>query len=344
MKPSLLIDTLTARIQAGIKRPVFIKGPPGIGKTQIVQQVAKDLGQGFKMIHPPTMLDEDFGIGLPSADRTSINFIVSKDKFPLADDPDCPDEGILLVDELPQASQNGQKILANVFQERVLHEARLKPGWAFIATGNRVADRAGASRLLSHLSGRVTDYDLDVDMNDWCQWYLAQPNCRVEVVSFIRFREAAGNPMLSNFDPQQDKSPSPRAWVEGVAASLGNVPAEAEFETFKGDVGEGPASEFVGFLRIFRQIPDPDMVLMDPENAPVPADTATLYALAGAIGRRSTRDNFERVMTYAQRMPPELTVLTVLDAKQNDAGIVESRAFIQWASGPGARLLGAVRP
>ena len=227
MKPSLLATTLEARFNAGISRAAHIEGPPGCGKTQLARQLAAKLGVGFKIVHPPTMLDEDFGIGLPSADRKSINFIVSKEKFPLESDKDCPERGILLVDELPQASNNGQKILANVFQERMIHEQRLRPGWMIVSTGNRVTDRAGANRLLSHVSGRVTTYAFDTDLNDWCQWYLDQPDCKTEVVQFIRFREAKGSPMLMDFDPQRDKNPSPRAWVEGVGAALGRVPPEA---------------------------------------------------------------------------------------------------------------------
>ena len=56
--------------------------------------------------------------------------------------------------------------------------------------------------------------------------------------------------LLHDFDPQRDVNPSPRSWVEGVSDTIGIVPSEAEYETFKGAVGEGCAAEFTGFLRL----------------------------------------------------------------------------------------------
>ena len=47
---------------------------------------------------------------------------------------------------------------------------------------------------------------------------------------------------------------------------LGKVPAEAEYECFKGAVGEGAAAEFVGFMRIYRKLPNPDAILMNPDT------------------------------------------------------------------------------
>lgn len=338
MKASLLASTLEARFHAHLAgdmhRAALIEGPPGGGKTQIMGQVAKRLGVGFRMLHAPLMQPEDYGMPVVSASRDSVNFVVPTEKFPV-EGADCPDRGILCLDEIPQADNAGQKILANLVQEREIHGKRLKPGWMIVGTGNRVTDRAGANRLLSHFRNRMTTYNLDTDLDDWANWYLAQSDCKVEVVACMRFRPS----LLHDFNPQQDINPSPRAWVEGVGAALGNVPHEAEFETFKGDVGEGPAAEFTGFLRIYRSLPDPDAVLLDPTGSPVPTDAATQYALAGAIAQRATRDNFERVIAYAQRMPGEITVLVVLDSIRKDDQVTNTKAYLQWASGPGAQLL-----
>ncbi len=148
-----------------------------------------------------------------------------------------------------------------------------------------------------------------------------------EVVSFIRFRPG----LLHDFDAQRDKNPTPRSWVEGVARLIGRVPTEAEFETFKGAVGEGAAAEFTGFLRIFRKLPNPDAVLLDPNGSAVPSDPATLYALCGALAQRASSSNMDRVCTYASRMPPEFSVLLVSYAVRRDPDIANTAAFTQWA-------------
>jgi hypothetical protein len=119
--------------------------------------------------------------------------------------------------------------------------------------------------------------------------------------------------------------------VEGVSAVLGVVPAEAEYECFKGAVGEGAAAEFVGFLRIFRKLPNPDAVLLDPDGADVPSDPATLYALSGALSQRASTSNFARLVAYTKRMPPEFSVLAVTMAVRRDKDLTHTAAFTDWA-------------
>jgi hypothetical protein len=156
-----------------------------------------------------------------------------------------------------------------------------------------------------------------------------------EVISFIRFRTE----LLNHFDPQSDCNPTPRAWAEGVSAALGVVPTELEFPVFKGDVGEGAAAEFIGFMKICRQLPNPDVILLNPKKAKVPEDPATLYALCGSLAHRASPDNFGRILSYIERMPPEFTVLFVRDALARCPDIQSSTDFIKAASGPLAKIL-----
>jgi hypothetical protein len=150
---------------------------------------------------------------------------------------------------------------------------------------------------------------------------------KAEVTSFLRFRPN----LLHDFDPQRDQNATPRSWVEGVSDVLGTVPAEAEFECFRGAVGEGAAAEFVGFVRIWRKLPNPDAILLNPTTTNVPTDPATLYALAGAIANRATEGNFERVCTYAERMPPEFSVLTISYAARRNPDLANTQAFTKWS-------------
>lgn len=351
MKPSELKSEIAKRFQAGIKRPLHVISSPGIGKTQIAGQAAKELGIGFKAIHAPLLQPEDYGFPVIGADKQDVRFIVSREKFPVVG-ADCPDKGIFLVDELPQADNSAQKILANLFQEREIHGQRLKDGWAIVSTGNRTTDRAGANRLLSHLKDRVTEVPLDPSLDDWTQWAI-ENGVKPEVIAFIRFRPA----LLSAFDPQAEKSPTPRAWVEGVSAALGITSPNLELATFTGDVGEGAAAEFCGFIKIFRELPSPDVIALNPLTAPVSDKPAVHYAVCGSLAHRATDANFGRFMQYVARLPREFSVLYVRDAircrqpsrgsdgkakqcgKCSACAIQSSADFMKWASGDGAKLL-----
>jgi hypothetical protein len=333
MKPSDLKTLIASRFKAGIKRPILVESSPGLGKTQIAAQAAKELNIGFKAMHAPLLQPEDYGFPIVSQDKTDVNFVVSKAKFPL-EGSDCAESGILLIDELSQADNSAQKILRNLIQEREIHGQRLKSGWAIIATGNRTTDRAGANRLLSHLSNVLTRITLDVSLDDWTQWAIAN-YVKPEVIAFIRFRPE----LLTNFDPQNEVNATPRAWSEGVSASLGVIDSSLEFPVFSGDVGEGPASEFLGFLKIFRKLPSPDAILINPDSVDVPTDPATLYAICGAMAFRTTTNNFSAILKYIMRLPSEFSVLYIRDAIARYPKISETKDFIAWASGPGSKLL-----
>lgn len=344
MRATTLKATLVAMFQTTLKRSVCIEGQPGGGKTTITNEVAGELrkiygelttkmvgekevpiipGFGYQEIHMPTTLVEDFGIPFLSADSGSMEFKLPS-WWPVKGV--APEYGILCFDDRNQASADLQKVLANIIQARKLHGVSMPDGWMVISTGNRQSDRAGANRVLSHLRNRETVLQYETHLDDWTNWAINK-GVRPEVVSFIRFRVG----LLHEFEPNRDINPTPRSWVEGVSPIIGNVPSDAEFECFSGAVGEGAAAEFTGYLKIFRKLPNIDNVLMNPTTVPVPTDPATLYAMSGSLAAKATDANFERVCTFAERMPPEFSVLTITYASRRDSNLANTAAFAKWS-------------
>lgn len=321
MRASLLKETIKALFPT--QRTIAIEGAPGGGKTTVVHEVAEELGVPIIERHMPTMLVEDFGVLYPKSDGNSLEYKLPE-WFPQKGK--APEAGILLFDDRNQADKDLQKVLANICQARNLHGSPLPEGWMVVSTGNRQSDRAGANKVLSHLRNRETVYEFDTHLDDWTSWALDN-GVKPEVISFIRFKPN----MLHDFDPQRDANPTPRSWVEGVSDALGVVPPEAEYETFKGAVGEGGAAEFTGFVKIFRRLPNPDGILLNPTTSEVPTDPPTLYALAGSIAQRASKANFDRVCTYAERMGGDFSVLTVSYAVRKNPELCETQAFIKWS-------------
>jgi hypothetical protein len=323
MRATLLKDTLKSLVKVG--RSVAIEGPPGGGKTSIVHQVAEELGLPIIEKHMPTMLVEDFGIPYPDTTGNSFSYKMP-DWFPAKGKPGTERGGILCFDDRNQTSTDNQKVLANIQQARNLHGVPLADGWSVVSTGNRQSDRAGANRVLSHLRNRETVLEFETHLDDSTQWMI-QHGVSPMVIAFTRFRPH----LLHDFDPQRDVNPTPRSWVEGVSAIIGHVPPEAEYECFKGAIGEGAAAEFVGFVRIFRKLPNLDAVLMNPDTAEVPSDPATLYAISGGLAERATEANLERVVTYTSRMPAEFSVLSISYAVRKTPALANTAAFTRWA-------------
>lgn len=302
MSNEISAKQLSALIKAlyPIKRTLSVEGPPGGGKTSIVKSTAQAMGVQYIERHMPTMLVEDFGIPVPS---NGVLRYQIPDWFPT--DPDS--EGILCFDDRNQASPDLQKVLANICQARNLHGVPLPPGWTVISTGNRQSDRAGANRVLSHLRNRETVVSLATSVQDWSSW--AQANeVRSEVTAFINFRPN----LLHDFDPNRDANPTPRSWVEGVSAVLGRVPQDLEYACFVGAVGEGAATEFYAFLKIYRDLPDINQIINNPDTFEIPQSASTLYALSGALANKMTPQTIEPIMRFIRRLPGEFGALAVL--------------------------------
>jgi hypothetical protein len=320
MRATLLKETIKDLFPK--RRTVCIEGAPGGGKTSIVHEVAEELGVPCIERHMPTMLVEDFGVLYPEGDA-ALRYRIPE-WFPVKGK--APEHGILLFDDRNQAGADLQKVLANICQARNLHGVPMPDGWMVVSTGNRQTDRAGANRVLSHLRNRETVVELETHLDDSTQWMIDH-DVKPEVISFLRFRPG----LLHEFDPQRDQNPTPRSWVEGVSDVLGVVPPAAEYECFKGAVGEGAAAEFTGFLRIFRKLPSPDAVLLNPTTSEVPSDPATLYALSGALSHRASTGNLERLCAYLERMPGEFSVLCMSTALRREPDLANTQAFTQWS-------------
>jgi hypothetical protein len=151
-----------------------------------------------------------------------------------------------------------------------------------------------------------------------------------ELIAFIRFRPN----LLFDFAPSVDitNSPCPRTVHNvGRLMQLG-LPAELEFEAYAGAAGQGFAAELLGFLQIYRSLPDPKLILLDPQGASVPTDPATLYAVCSALARLAKPDDMDALVTYANRLSDEFSVLLVTDSERQNPAIVNTRAYAMWTA------------
>lgn len=318
MKPTRIVEALKICIAA--KQPTFMWGPPGVGKSDIIRQVAKALG--YKLADVRAVLLDPVDLrGLP---------IVSDNEARWVPPAFLPKKGkwILFLDELNAAPQLVQAACYQLVLDRKLGEYELPKDCVVIAAGNRETDRAVTSRMPSALANRFIHLNFDVDLEDWVDWALNK-GVQTSVISFLRFRPE----LLHKFDPQRNEKafPTPRSW-EFTSNILAAANSEIEYDLAAGIVGEGAATELIGFMRIYRSLPDPDVVLLAPDKADIPEDPATLYAICGALAHKASDQNIGRVIKYANRLPVEFSVLLVRDCVKKDESLVKTRAFIDWVS------------
>lgn len=317
MKPSELNTAI--RVSLETHTPIIIYSPPGSGKSKIVHDVAGGMGFEIYDVRGSTIDPVDLR-GLPDLQNGKTTWR-PPDFLPHGKNK----KACLFLDELPNAPASVQSALLQLVLDRKLGNYELPEQCAIIGAGNRVQDRAGASRLSSSLAARFGKIELEVDLNDWCTWALDN-EISPEIIAFIRFRPE----LLSVPDPRVDVSPNPRAW-EFVSRIHSKLTPEIEMDMLAGFVGEGAAGELCAFLRICRDLQDPDAVLLDPLGADIPEDPAKLYALCGALAVRASEQNGERLIQYANRLPDEFNVLLVTDSIRRDKTVANNSEFSNWA-------------
>lgn len=348
MRPSQLMQALNLCVQK--RRPAFVWGPPGVGKSELVAQLAKQnemtlvdrraatLGptdaQGFPVpdteagvmkwlpadFLPPMFIDKEVitttGKGKAAKTTTTIERVKNDTR------------GILFLDELNQALPAIQATLYQLLLDRRVGAYELPDGWSILAAGNRESDRANAQRMPSALALRLVHLDYEINVDDWCEWALKQGDLvPTELLAFIRFRPD----LLHDFDLKQRVSPNPRGWVFCGQLTNSGIDPTVEAELFKGTVGEGAATEYRGFLRICNNLPTVDSIKLNPDTVPVPTDPAVNFALTAALANATTKDVFGRLLQYVERMPPEWQATYMKDATKRDTSLQSTRDFMTWA-------------
>lgn len=324
MKPSELKKNLSVAFTNGLK--ILIKGEPGIGKTEIVMAAAEAAGAELVLMHPAVSDPVDFK-GLPAIVGNHAEFLPYGQLRKLVE---ADKKTICFIDDIGQAPHAVQAALMQLIQQREVDGHKISDHVVFCGATNDSSHMAGVQSILEPVKSRWhTIVELKADQVEWVRW-AQKHNVREEILAFVMFR---GIEVLSNFKPTRElaNSPSPR-----TVASAAKLFASGLYthEILAGACGEGWAAEFLGFLKVYRSLPDPDECIKNPEKARVPSsdDAATLFAIAVAVSLRANKDNFANVTKYLKRLPKEHEVFAVRDALARETSLQNTAAFTGWAT------------
>jgi hypothetical protein len=341
MKPSQLISFLSRTIPARL--PVLIVGAPGIGKSDLVAQAAAAAGADLIISHPAVADPTDVK-GLPWVAKGAehATFLPFGE---LARALKATTPTVWFLDDLGQAPPSVQASFMQLLLARRVNGHVLPDCVTFLAASNRRTDRAGVSGILEPVKSRfVAIVELEPDLDEWTQWALGQDDMPPELVAFLRFRPE----LLSAFVPSADLTncPLPRTWAHAGKLLALDLPDNILLAAVAGAVGQGAAIELMAFLRMFRELPNIDAILLDPDGPVIPKDPAALYAVTTALAVRTTVENFAAVARYAQRLVDalhgEFATLLIRDAVRRTPSVTDSPAFIRLAAGEIGQLIGGI--
>jgi hypothetical protein len=322
MKPSELVVALKCALSARLVP--FIWGASGIGKTELVHQIAADDDRDMKPIHAAQFDPVDLR-GLPSVQGGKTTWCVP-DFLPTSG------RGILFLDELPSAPQLVQAACYQLTLERRLGEYVLPDEWLIIAAGNPASVKGVHFAMPYPLRNRFVHFHLDPDIQDWSRWALAH-QIDPMMVAFLRFR-----PGLLHDAPTTDVNawPTPRTWSmasRAVQAATGQgLKAPAALQgILAGTIGEGAAAEYLAFAAMAANLPSTGEILLNPDHAPVPDGPDGRIAVATALGRAISATNIDSAARYLKRMEPEFLILSMRDAAARDRAITLTHTFTTFA-------------
>ena len=314
--------------------PAMLWGAPGIGKTDIVEQAARELGLPCLTEVLNTMESVDLR-GLPSArngvvEWSTPDFLARLQRIALPDGS-C----VLFIDEANSNALNMQAPLMQLALKRRIGPHELPAKCRVVFAGNRQSDRAVAQRMATALANRLLHIDVEVSLPAWLTW-ARETGIHPMVIAFVAHRGegTVGRPgLLFTFDPtnpEQRAFASPRQWAE--VSKVADAPSGLLHGLVAGLVGEAPAIEFCNFVRIYQTLAPIPSIVADPDGAPVPSDPSIQYGVAVALSRAATVTNFAAVLRYMNRVGPEFQTLTATDAVKRTPDLAATPAFIAWAS------------
>tara|TARA_B100001057_G_scaffold268905_1_gene269074 strand:+ start:2799 stop:3893 length:1095 start_codon:yes stop_codon:yes gene_type:complete len=258
------------------KRPIFLWGPPGVGKSDIVQQITDEAG-GFMFDlrlgqMDPTDLrgmpyfNKDLGVmdWAPPIDLPSPEF--AKD-YPMI---------TVFLDEMNSAPASVQAAAYQLVLNRRLGKYVLPDNVVIIAAGNRESDKGVTFRMPTPLANRFVHVEIRADYEAWFDWAV-ENGIHPDVVGYLSFAKQD----LYDFDAKSSSRAfaTPRSWSFVSELIEEDMPETTATDLIAGTVGEGLAVKFQAHRKIAGKLPNPTDVLAGKVSKLDVQEVSAMYSL-----------------------------------------------------------------
>ena len=312
-------------------RPVFIWGQPGVGKSELIQNIADSNELGTTLVKDVRVaLNEPTDIkGMPFFNSSTGNMEWAPPvELPTQSESEQYDTIILFLDELNSAAPATQAATYQLTLNRRVGEYVLPDNVVIVAAGNRESDKGVTYRMPTALANRFVHFEVRVDYESWLDWAVDN-DIDADVIGYISFAKQD----LSDFDPRSSgrSFATPRTWtfVSDILKQESGDEAE-DTDMIAGTIGEGIALKFMAHRRIAADMPNPRDILegkvtelkVDEISAHYALTVGMCYELKDSYEKSKDKDtwhveadNFFRFMM--DQFPTEMTVMGARIAVSN---------------------------
>lgn len=289
---------------------VMLWGPPGVGKSQGIRQVAKEIadrtGKKVEITDVRLLLFNPVDLrGIPTANEDKTLAIWLKPKiFQMDDSHEVIN--ILFLDEISAAPQSVQAAAYQITLDRTVGEHSLPDNCIVIAAGNRVTDRSVAYAMPKALANRLCHIEIIGDSKSWHDWAIGAGVNRI-VLGFLDYNPS----MLMQFDTMADglAFPTPRSW-EMVSNILNHVSEDIAdvYPLISGCIGDAAAYELRSWSEVYSKIPEVESVFEGNPNG-IPTRPEILFALSSNIAtyaqEHHSEEEIRNAISYVSKLPSE---------------------------------------
>jgi hypothetical protein len=306
------------------KRPVFLWGPPGIGKSEVVQEITNELGGLMIDLRMAQMEPTDLR-GIPYYNKDNGRM----DWAPPVDLPDAELAGqypviVLFLDEMNSAPPAVQAAGYQLVLNRRVGKYNLPDNVVIVAAGNRESDKGVTYRMPMPLANRFLHLEMRADFASWQNWAVNQ-GIHKDVVGYLSFAKND----LYDFDNKSSSRAfaTPRSWtfVSQLLDDEADTDNDTLFNLIAGAVGEGLAVKFQAHRKVSSKMPNPSDILsgkvkdlnVKEISAMYSLTTSMCYELRDAIENRVDMKKFHTMADnfFNYMMANFETELVVMGAK-----------------------------
>jgi hypothetical protein len=260
-----------------IQRPVFLWGPPGIGKSELVADLTEELGGHMIDLRLGQMEPTDIR-GIPFYNR-------DLSKMDWAPPVDLPDEDlagqypivVLFLDEMNSAAPSVQSAAYQLILNRRVGKYRLPDNVVMVAAGNRESDKGVTYRMPTPLANRFVHQEMRVDFDSYQAWAVNN-HIHKDVIGYLSFAKQD----LYDFDAKSASRAfaTPRTW-SFVSEFLADDSSDDDTLTnlIAGTVGEGLAVKFMAHRKIAGRMPNPRDILLGKVQDLDVKEVSAMYSL-----------------------------------------------------------------
>ena len=216
------VDARTVTVQEAIRRvtlalkcdrPLFLWGPPGVGKSELCQYIVDsgELGKSKLIDIRASLLDPTDVRGFPAPDVENNRMIwLPPVDFPTEEEAAQYDTIVILFDELNSGAQSVMAALYQLILNKKVGQYVLPKNVKIVAAGNRESDKGVTYRMPTPLANRFVHLEIRADFEAWLPWAVTN-KIHEDVVGYISFAKAD----LFDFDPRSSGHAfaTPRAWT-----------------------------------------------------------------------------------------------------------------------------------